>query len=185
MKRSLIVIGCLFCVVAVCFALWPAITLELAKRGAIRKLSSPGSKDLNTIPSLSTLSIPHLNNTSLYSVVQLSGCEIGLPDSEFRQHATDKALFLNSNLVVAFFRAVDKSAYASLERELGRSNVFDFVSSAYRATVTGISEQKNMVQLQQYLALILYKATVAPVGSEHSWLQFDSRRRNPRPSTPR
>ena len=30
-----------------------------------------------------------------------------------------------------------------------------------------------MRRLQQYLALLIFKATTAPVGFEHSWLQFD------------
>ncbi len=30
-----------------------------------------------------------------------------------------------------------------------------------------------MRQLQQHLALLLFKATTAPVGFERSWLQFD------------
>jgi hypothetical protein len=155
------------------FLLWPAVTLEWAKQQAIRKFSSADSRALNCVPSSSVLSIPRLEITSPYSVVQPPGCEVGLPDSEFQRDTTHKVVFANSNLLVACFGTLDKTNYTFLEHELGRSNVFDVVSSAYQATVTGISEQRSMTQLRQYLALLLYKATVAPVGFQHSWLRFD------------
>ena len=154
--------------------LWPAAMLDLAKRNAARKFSSTDSRVLNSVPSSSVLSIPNLITTSTYSVVRPPGCEVGLPSSEFQREAADKVVFTNNmGLLVACFGTLDKTNFTSLEHETGRTNVSDFVSSAYRATVTGISEQRNMTQLRQYLALLLYKATVAPVGFQHSWLQFD------------
>ncbi len=152
---------------------WPVAQLELAKRNAIRKFSSPDGRVLNCVPSSSVLTISNLVTTSPYSIVQPPGCEVGLPSSEFQRDAARKVVLTNSNLLVACFGTLDKTNYTSLERGTGRTNVLDFVSSAYRATVTGISGQRNMTQLRQYLALLLYKASVAPVGFEHSWLQFD------------
>lgn len=173
MKKAQTIIIVLAGLVAVTFLLLPTITLELAKREATRKFSSSDSDALNSVPSLSRLSIPHLNITSPYSVVEPPGCEVGLPDSEFQQDTTHKIVFTNSILLVACFGTLDKSNYTSLEHGLDLTNVFDVVSSAYQATVTGISEQRNMTQLRQYLALLLYKSEVAPVGFQHSWLQFD------------
>ena len=109
------------------------------------------------------------------SSVELSGCTIALPDTEFKQDTTRKALFTNDNLVIAFFGAVDSKAFALLERELNRSNVFDLVSSAYQTTVAGISQQPNMVELRRYLVLVNFKARLAPVGSDHLWEVFDRR----------
>jgi hypothetical protein len=160
--------------VAAAFLLWSAAALELAKLKAINKFSSEDSRVLNCVPSSSVLRIPHLDTTSPYSIVQPPGCEVGLPSSEFQREAANKVVFTNSlGLLVVCFGTLDKTNFTSLEHETDRTNVSDFVSSAYRATVTGISEQRNMTQLRQYLALLLYKATVAPVGFRHSWLQFD------------
>ena len=154
--------------------LWPAAMLDLAKRNAARKFSSTDSRVLNSVPSSSVLSIPNLITTSPYSLVRPPGCEVGLPSSEFQRVAADKVVFTNNlGLLVACFGTLDKTNFTLLVHETGRTNVWDFISSAYGATVTGISEQQNMRQLQQHLALVLFKATTVPVGFEHSWLQFD------------
>lgn len=153
--------------------LWPMATLEVAKQIAIRKFSAADSRVLNCVPSNSALIVPHFETSSPFSVVQPPGCEVGLPNLEFQRDAAHKILLTNSDLIVACFGTLDKTNYTWLEHETGRTNTFDFVSSAYRATVTDISAQENMTQLRQHLALLLYKASVAPVGFQHSWLQFD------------
>jgi hypothetical protein len=155
------------------FLLWPMAMLELAKLKAIKTFSSEDSRVLNCVPSSSVLSIPHLVNTSPYSIVLPPRCEVGLPSSEFQQDVSHKVVFTNINLLVACFGTLDKTNFALLEQETGHTNVWDFISSAYGATVTGISAQQNVRRLQQYLALLIFKATTAPVGFEHSWLQFD------------
>jgi len=173
-KKSQTIILILAGLVAAAFLLWPVATLKLAKLKAIKKFSSEDSRVLNCIPSSSVLRIPPAATALSYSIIQPPGCEVGLPSSEFQREAANKVVFTNSmGLLVACFGTLDKTNFTSLEHETGRTNVSDFVSSAYRATVTGISEQRNMTQLRQYLALLLYKATVAPVGFQHSWLQFD------------
>ena len=149
------------------------LTLELAKLKAVRKFSSDDSRFLNCVPSSSLLSIPHHSPTSGYLFVQPPGCEAGLPDSEFQRDPAHPILFTNGEWIVACFGTLDKTNYTTLEHETGCTNVFNFISSAYQATVTGISEQRSMTRLRQYLALLLYKATTAPAGCDLLWSRFD------------
>ena len=172
-RKSHTIVVILAGIVAAAFLLWPAAALKWAKQKAIGKFSSADSRALNCIPSSTVLTIPHHDSTSSYSMVEPPGCEVGLPDSEFQIDAAHKIVFTNGNLLVACFGTLDKTNYTSLEYGTGCTNVCDVVSSAYRATVKGISEQRSMTQLRQHLALLLYKATVAPVGFDHSWLRFD------------
>lgn len=173
MKKSYAIALILAGLLTAAFLLWPTATLEMAKLKAIKKFSSEDRRVLNCIPSSSVLRIPPAATAPSYSIVQPPGCEVGLPSSEFQQDVNHKVVFTNNNLLVACFGALDKTNFTLLVHETGRTNVWDFISSAYGATVTGISEQQNMIQLQQYLALLLFKATTAPVGFERSWLQFD------------
>jgi hypothetical protein len=160
-------------IVIIAFWLRPPITLELAKQAALRKLTPDNRRVLNSVPSSSILSIPHLEMTSSYSMVEPPGCAVGLPDVEFHRDTAYKIVFTNSVMLVAFFGALDKTNFTLLERALNLTNVFDVVTTAYKATVTGISKQRNQTQLMQYLTLLLYKCKVAPMGFDHSWLQFD------------
>lgn len=173
MKKSYAIALILVGLLTAALLLWPTATLELAKLKAIKKFSSGDSRVLNCVPSSPVLSISNLVNTSPYSIVLPPRCEVGLPGSEFQQDVSHKVVFTNNNLLVACFGALDKTNFALLEQETGRTNVWDFISSAYGTTVTGISAQQYMRQLQQYLDLLLFKATTAPVGFERSWLQFD------------
>jgi len=174
MKKSQTIALILAGLAAAAFLLWPVVTFDLAKLRAIRKFSSDGGRVLNCIPSSSVLKIPPAATAPSYSIVQPPGCEVGLPSSEFQREGANKVVFTNSmGLLVACFGTLDKTNFTRLVHETGCTNVWDFMSSAYGATVTGISEQQNMRRLQQYLALLLFKATAAPVGFEHSWLQFD------------
>jgi hypothetical protein len=172
-KKGQTIIIVLAGLVIAAFLLWPIIALKLAKLEAIRKFSSSDVHWLNCVPSSSKLSIPHLDIHSSYLVVEPPGCEVGLPDSEFQRDVSRKIVFTNNTFLVACFGTLDKTNYAFLESQLDLTNVFDVVSSAYQASVTGISEQPNMKKLRQYLALLLYKSEVGPAGLEHSWLQFD------------
>lgn len=178
MKKLQSIIIALACVGAILFALRPMMALKLAKWQAIRKLS-PFSATIDSTPSTSILNISNLNVAPPFSTVELSGCEIVLPEMEFKKSSTRKeditrkAYFTNDNFFVVIYGAIEKSNYVQLESELNCSNVFDLVSSAYHTTVEGISEQRNMDKLQQYLALITYKTMFVPNGSEHSWQRFD------------
>jgi hypothetical protein len=155
------------------FLLWPMITLELAKVKALSEFSTEDNRVLNCVPSSSVLSIPHREPASGYLSVQPHGCEVGLPISEFQRDPAHPILLTNSVWLVACFGTLDNTNYTELEHGTGRTNVFDFISSANQATVTGISEQRSMAQLRQYLSLLLYKATTAPVGFDRLWLRFD------------
>jgi hypothetical protein len=172
-KRSRAIVFVLVGIAVAAVLLWPMLTLELAKVKAIRKYSSDDGRVLNCVPFSSVLSIPHRDTNSGYLFIFPPGCEVGLPKSEFQRDPVHAMVFTNSEWLVACFGTLDKTNYTALEHDTGRTNVFDFISSAYQATVTGISEQRNMTQLRRHLALLLYKATTAPVGFEHSWLQFD------------
>ncbi len=155
------------------FVLWPLLTLEVAKLKAIRRFSANDGRVLNCVPSSSVVSVPHHEPTSAYLFAQPPGCSVGLPNPEFQQDPVHPVVFTNSDWLVACFGTLDKTNYTTLERETGRTNVFDFISSAYQATVTGISRQWSMTQLHRYLALLLYKATTAPAGFDRQWLRFD------------
>ena len=178
MKKLQPIIIALACVGVVLFALLPMVALKLAKWQAIRKLS-PYSATIDSTPSTSILNISNLNVAPPFSTVELSDCEIALPEMEFKKSPTRKedinrkAYFTNDNFFVVIYGALDKSNYVQLESELNCSNVFDLVSSAYHATVKGISEQRNMDELKRYLALITYKTMFVPNGSEHSWQRFN------------
>lgn len=158
---------------AIALLLGPMLTLEITKRVAIHKFSSTDRTPLNCVPVPLKPGLTHLEITSSYSFAKSSGYEVGLPISEFQRGDARNIMFTNNNLKVVCFGIVDKSAYLPLERELGFTNVFGLVSSAYQATITGISDQRNMAQLRHYASLLLYKATLAPVGFDRSWLQFD------------
>lgn len=173
MKKSHTIALVLAVIAIAAFLLWPMMTLELAKVKAIRKFSSDDGRVLNCVPSSSVLSIPRRESASGYLFVQPSGCEVGLPNSEFQRDPAHPILLTNSDWVVACFGTLDKTNFTTLERETGRTNVFDFITSEYQATVTGISEQRSMTQLRQHLSLLLYKATTAPVGFDRLWLRFD------------
>lgn len=149
------------------------VTLELAKLKAIRKFSPDDARVLNCVPSSSVVSIPHREPTSEYLLARPPGCEVGLPSSEFQRDPAHSIVFTNSDWLVACFGTLDKTNYTTLERDTGRTNVSDFISSAYQATVTGISKQRSMKQLRQYSALLLYKSATAPAGFDRLWSRFD------------
>ncbi|HSY19316.1 MAG TPA: hypothetical protein VK815_13315, partial [Candidatus Acidoferrales bacterium] len=119
--------------VIVAFLLYPAITLELAKRETIRKFSSPDMRVLNCVPSPSILSIPHLDPAASYLVAELHGCEVGLPDSEFQRDIIHKNVFTNDNLRVVCFGTLDKTSYAEFEQALHITNTFELISNTYWA----------------------------------------------------
>lgn len=172
MKKCVILIIAAVCVAALVVILRPIITLELAKRWTIRKLSSQ-SQALSRVPSTIPTNIIQMELSAPMSTVELSGCTIALPSVQFRQDSIRRNLFTNDDLVIAFYAAVDPQAFGPLQRQLNCSNVLDLVSSAYRTTVDGISEQRSMAELRRYVALIQCKATFAPMGSDHLWLSFD------------
>jgi hypothetical protein len=160
--------------VAVSFLVWRVGMLELAKFNAIRKFSSDGGHVLNCVPSSAVLSIPNHDPAAGLVFVHPPGCDVGLPKSEFQRDPTQRFLALtNSEWLIACFGTLDKTNFTTLEQGTGCTNVFDFVSNAYYATVNGISDQWSMTQLRRYLVLLLYKATTAPVGFDQQWLRFD------------
>lgn len=169
-RVALIAVGVAF---ALFFLAWPVATLKFAKFNAVRKFSSDGGRVLNCVPSSVVLSIPHRDPVSGTLFVQSPGCEVGLPKSEFNRDPVHALLLTNSDWKVACLGTIDKTNYTTLEQETGCTNVFDFVSNAYNATVNGISDQRSMSQFRRYSILLLYKATTAPVGFDKQWLQFD------------
>lgn len=160
-------------IVIAALSLWPILRLELAKLKAISKFTSDDRRALDCAPSSSVVTIPNHTAASGYLFVQPPGCEVGLPDSEFQRDSTHPVVLTNGDWLVACFGTLDKTNYTTLEHETGRTNVLDFISGAYQATVTGISKQRSMTQLRQYSALLLYKAKTAPVGFDRSWLRFE------------
>ncbi len=173
MKKSYTITFVSAGIIIAAFALWPMLMLELAKLNAIRKFSSKDGRVLNCVPSSSVVTIPHREPSSGYLFANPPGCEVGLPTSEFQQNPAKPVVFTNSDWLVACFGTLDRTNYATFEHETGRTNVFEFISSAYQATVTGISDQRSMAKLRQYLTLLLYKATTAPLGFDQLWLRFD------------
>jgi hypothetical protein len=159
--------------VAVSFLAWQAGALELAKFNAIRKFSSNGGRVLNCVPSSSVLGIPNRDPATGILFVHPPGCDVGLPESEFHPDPRHSVVLTNSEWLVACIGTIDKTNYNALEQGSGCTNVFDFVSNAYYATVNGISDQWSMTQLCRYLVLLLYKSTTAPVGFDQQWLRFD------------
>lgn len=145
--------------------------LELAKQTAIRKFDHEAD-DLSHVPSETITNIARAESSLQVSSLGLSGCIITLPYPEFKQSAK-RQVFTNDDMSVAFFGAVDPKEFVPLEHQLDCSNVFDLISRSYHATVSGISNQRNIVGLQRYLGLLEFKATTAPVGFEHFWMPFD------------
>jgi hypothetical protein len=170
-KKSIVIVGMIGLISALGVFLWPVLMLELAKQAAIRKLA-PQADWFSHVPSNTTTNIARAENSSQVSSLDLSGCIITLPYPEFKPSAKHQ-VFTNDDMSVAFFGAVDPKEFVPLEHQLDCSNVFDLISRSYHATVSGISNQRNTLDLQRYLGLLTFKATTAPAGSDHFWMPFD------------
>ena len=172
MKKPLVLAGVVCCLAGITFFLWPVARLEVAKIAAIQKFDADRTSWLSHVPSTVT-NVASTKSSMPLAEVELSGCILALSTLEFRQDPVHKTVFTNDSFGVGFFSAVDPTNFTTLEQELNRSNVFDLISSAYRASVAGIRSQPSLTELHRYLGLIALKEKIGLAGLDHSFLQFD------------
>lgn len=94
MKKSHAITLALVVIVVAGFVLCSMLKLDLAKRRAISKFSSDDCRVLNCVPFSSVVSIPHSEPDSGYLFAQPPGCQVGLPDSEFKRDPAHPIVFL-------------------------------------------------------------------------------------------
>ena len=172
MKKPLILVAVVLCLVVIGLVVRPIITLEVAKIRAVHKFNADSTAWLSHVPSAVT-NIAAFKSSTPTAEVELSGCMLALPTPEFRQDPGHKSVFTNDSLLVGFFGAIDPTNFASLEQEVNCSNVFDLISRTYNANVGGIYSQRSMAELHGYLGLIALKSTIGLGGLDHSFLRFN------------
>jgi hypothetical protein len=102
-------------------------------------------------------------------------CRLGFPSDRFRRDDDPKranAVIHHQRYRALIFPGRSAPEFAPVMQPFGFTNLYDFISDAFRATVRDISPQPNMEALLRHTVLLDAKLMLAPVGFEESCREF-------------
>ena len=160
----------------------PQISLWEAKREALAKFGEQPQKEFDLVlsPQIKTITPSAPESEMVWR--DAGGYRFSLPASKYKtvvgqEHllASDKlSVYIPGVLAPRDMFCESKQAVEAYDRFFATEDPYDVLVDAFNATTAGIKDRRDKRDLQRYLGLLLYKATLAPIGSDKLWMRFET-----------